>query len=348
MVYRGLACYGLRNGHAEKAENGGTMNEETNRFGQKKAEITWYPGHMAKAKRELAAQLSRVDVIIELCDARLPLSSRNPDLLKLGKNKPRVVLLGKADLADPNETKKWIERFRSEGAVDCMALDTRVKAGSVLPLIRRAAEAAVGKAADRGIRKTVRCMVIGVPNVGKSTLINRLHGTPVARVGDMPGVTRSTQWVRISPYLELMDSPGLLWPRLDDRLAARRLCYIAAIRDDIADMAELTIQLLRDMIEAAPKAVEERFRIRDLSLTGAELLDAVCRGRGFLMKGGVYDYDRACTVVLDEYRGGKLGRITLERCPAAVKAAQPDPDQTPEAEEQPVKIRRAENDEQAP
>lgn len=291
------------------------MDGELNRNGLPKASLTWYPGHMAKAKRELANQLSRVDVIVELCDARLPYSSRNPDLIRLGRNKPRVVLLGKSDLADPAETKKWVQRIKNEGAACCTALDMRQKASCILPLIEKAAEQAVDKAASRGIRKTVRCMVIGVPNAGKSTLINRLHGTPVAKVGDMPGVTRNTQWVRISPYLELLDSPGLLWPRLDDSLAARRLCYIAAIRDDIADMTELAIQLLEDMEAAAPLALAQRYKIQDMSLRGTALLDEVCRNRGFLLKGGVYDYDRACSVVLDEYRAGKFGRITLEKCP---------------------------------
>ena len=153
---------------------------------------------------------------------------------------------------------------------------------------------------------------MGVPNVGKSTLINRLHGGSIAKVGDMPGVTRANQWVKITPYLELLDTPGLLWPRLDDPLAARRLAYISAIRDEVLDTAQLAIQLLTDLIGVAPQAVQERFKINDLSLRGPDLLDAVCQGRGFLMKGGVYDTERACKVVLDEFRGGKLGRITLE------------------------------------
>jgi ribosome biogenesis GTPase A len=155
-------------------------------------------------------------------------------------------------------------------------------------------------------------MVVGVPNVGKSTLINRLHGGSIAKVGDMPGVTRANQWVKVTPYLELLDTPGLLWPRLDDPLAARRLAYIAAIRDEVLDTAQLAIQLLTDLITVTPKTVQERFKIKDLSLRGPDLLDAVCVGRGFLMKGGVYDTERACKVVLDEFRGGKLGRITLE------------------------------------
>ena len=274
-------------------------------------EINWYPGHMARAKRLLSDQLSRVDVVIELCDARLPHSSRNPDLMRLTAKKERVLLLGKSDLSDPEKTAEWLRVFKSQGNT-CLALDMNRQAKSALSLIDKAAKDSVERAAQRGIKKTVRAMVVGVPNVGKSTLINRLHGGSIAKVGDMPGVTRANQWVKISPYLELMDTPGLLWPRLDDPLAARRLAYIAAIKDEVLDTAKLSIQLLEDLIETAPQAVQERFKIKDLSLRGPELLDAVCQGRGFLMKGGVFDTERACKVVLDEFRGGKLGRITLE------------------------------------
>lgn len=274
-------------------------------------EINWYPGHMARAKRLLADQLSRVDVVIELCDARLPRSSRNPDLMRLTEKKDRVLLLGKSDLADQAATAKWVKVFRDQGNA-CMALDMNRQAKAALTLIDQAAKGTVERAAQRGIKKTVRAMVVGVPNVGKSTLINRLHGGSIAKVGDMPGVTRANQWVRITPYLELLDTPGLLWPRLDDPLAARRLAYIAAIRDEVVDTAQLSIQLLTDLIGVAPQAVQDRFKIKDLSLRGPALLDAVCQGRGFLMKGGVYDTERACKVVLDEYRDGRLGRITLE------------------------------------
>ena len=274
-------------------------------------EINWYPGHMARAKRLLSDQLSRVDVVIELCDARLPLSSRNPDLKRLTEKKERVLLLGKSDLADPARTSEWLNLFKRQG-LSCMALDMNRQAKAALALIEKAAKETVERSAQRGIRKTVRAMVVGVPNVGKSTLINRLHGGSIAKVGDMPGVTRANQWVRVTPYLELLDTPGLLWPRLDDPLAARRLAYIAAIRDEVLDTAQLAIQLLTDLIAVTPQTVQERFKIKDLSLRGPDLLDAVCVGRGFLMKGGVYDTERACKVVLDEFRGGKLGRITLE------------------------------------
>ena len=275
-------------------------------------EINWYPGHMAKAKRLLADQLRRVDVVIELCDARLPHASRNPDLDKLLAGKKRVLLLNKSDLADANATKAWLKYFREQGidATPYQSLGGKTK--DALTAIERAAKETVERAAEKGMRKTVRCMVVGVPNVGKSTFTNRLHGGNIAKTGDRPGVTRSNQWVRITPYLELLDTPGLLWPRLDDQVAARRLCYIGTVKDDVVDLAMLSIHLLQDMLKVKPEPVMERFRIKDAELRGEELLEAVCRGRGFLMKGGVCDYDRCCALVLDEFRAGKLGRISLE------------------------------------
>ena len=275
-------------------------------------EINWYPGHMAKAKRQLADQLGRVDVVIELCDARLPHASRNPELDRLISGKKRVLLLNKADLADPAVTSMWLNHFRALG-IDCAPFNAASgKAKDALTLIDQAAKEMVERAAGKGVRKTVRVMVVGVPNVGKSTFTNRLHGGAIAKTGDRPGVTRSNQWVRITPYLELLDTPGLLWPRLDDQVAARRLCYIGTVKDDVVDLPMLTIHLLEDMLSVKPQAVMERFRIKEPDLQGEALLEAVCRGRGFLMKGGVCDYDRCCAVVLDEFRGGKLGRISLE------------------------------------
>ena len=276
-------------------------------------EINWYPGHMAKAKRLLAEQLGRVDIVIELCDARLPYSSRNPELDQLTRHKKRVLLLNKADLADPNQTHAWLNWFRAEGILAAPYTANAGKGREVLSMIDTAAKETVEKAAAKGMKKTVRCMVVGVPNVGKSTLINRLYGSAIAKTGDKPGVTRANQWVNISPYLQLMDSPGLMWPRLDDQVAARKLCYIGSVRDGVVDVPMLTIHLLQDLLQIIPESVCSRFRIEDASLTGPDLLDAVCRGRGFLLKSGVSDYDRCCAVVLDEFRAGKLGRITLEK-----------------------------------
>lgn len=292
-------------------------------------DINWYPGHMAKAKRQLAQQLGRVDLVIELCDARLPHASRNPDLDRLISGKTRVLLLNKADLADPNGTQAWLRFFRQQG-LDAMAyVSTAGKVKEALEMIERAARETVERAAEKGVRKTVRAMVVGVPNVGKSTFINRLHGGSIAKVGDRPGVTRANQWVKITPYLELMDTPGLLWPRLDDKRAAERLCYIGTVKDDVVDVAMLAIHLLEDLLQACPDRVVERFKLKDVSLRGVDLLEGVCRGRGFLMKGNVCDLDRGCAVVLDEFRAGKLGRITLElpaqetRCRIALPGAAP-------------------------
>ena len=297
-------------------------------------DINWYPGHMAKAKRLLADQLGRVDVVVELCDARLPYSSRNPDLDKLLSNKKRVLLLNKADLADPAATSAWLNYFRSQGIDAAPYNAASGKAKDALAVIERAAKETVERAAAKGVRKTVKAMVVGVPNVGKSTFTNRLHGGAVAKTGDRPGVTRSNQWVRITPYLDLLDTPGLLWPRLDDQLAARRLCYIGTVKDDVVDLAMLTIHLLQDMLAVKPDQVMERYRIKDASLRGEELLEAVCRGRGFLMKGGVCDYDRCCYVVLDEFRAGKLGHITLEM-PQKPKARLTIPGARADAQEAP-------------
>jgi ribosome biogenesis GTPase A len=275
-------------------------------------DINWYPGHMARAKRLLAQQLGRVDVVIELCDARLPHSSRNPDLDKMIQGKKRVLLLNKSDLADPAATKTWINYFKQQG-IDAYAyrsLGGKSKDG--LAVIEKAARETVERAEQKGIHKTVRAMVVGVPNVGKSTFTNKLHGGNIAKTGDRPGVTRANQWVKITPYLELMDTPGLLWPRLDDQIAARRLCYIGTVKDDVVDLPMLTIHLLQDMLAVKPQAVAERFKLKETDLEGEALLEAVCRGRGFLMKGGVCDYDRCCAVVLDEFRAGKLGPLTLE------------------------------------
>ncbi len=280
-------------------------------------QINWYPGHMAKAKRLLADQLGRCDVVIELCDARLPYSSRNPDLARMTNGKKRILLLNKADLADPNVTSAWIRRFREQGleAAPCTA---KSSGKDILRLIDKAAEEAVQRAAQKGVHKTVRCMVAGVPNVGKSTLINSLHGSSIAKTGDKPGVTRANQWVVIGPYLQLLDSPGLLWPRLDDQRAAKRLCYIGSVKDDVVDLPMLTIELLTELLEIRPENILERFRFSDPALRGEALLEAVCRGRGFLLKGGICDYDRCCQVVLDEFRAGKCGRISLEVPPRRI------------------------------
>lgn len=284
--------------------------------------INWYPGHMAKTKRLLSDQIRKVDLILELCDARLPHSSRNPEIDRLAGGKKRIVLVNKADLADPVETAKWLKAIRTSGA-DAFAIDsTRLKTKEIIQLIQKSTKDAVDRALARGVRKTVKVMVLGVPNVGKSTLINTLRGKGIARTGDCPGVTKSNQWIRISPYLELLDTPGMLWPRLDDQQAAKRLCYIGSVKDDVTDLYLLSLSLLEEMMETCPDRVMDRFHVNDPSLRGQALIEAVCRGRGWLLKGGECDYDRASRVILDEFRGGKLGRITLEKTPEKNKEAE--------------------------
>ena len=278
--------------------------------------INWYPGHMAKAKRQLSDQVAKADVIVELCDARLPRSSRNPDLKGIIRMKKHLLIMQKSDLADEAETARWLGYFRARG-LKAAAIDVNKQYKQVLRMIQAEAQERIDRAKERGVNKTVRAIVVGVPNVGKSTLINRLYGSAVREVSDRPGVTRANQWVRVSPYLEILDTPGLLWPRLDDQKAALRLSYIAAVRDDVQDVYALAISLLYDMMEIKPEAVTARFKVSDSALRGQALLDAACLGRGFLLRGGEPDEERGCRVVLEEFRSGKLGRITLESAPEA-------------------------------
>ena len=277
--------------------------------------IQWYPGHMAKAKRLLSAQLVKVDLVVELCDARLPLSSRNPALDELICHKRRILLLCKADLAENAKTQQWIAYFKRMG-VDAMAYDkSPQKTKQARQLIELAASDLLERNKRRGIQKTLRAMVVGVPNVGKSTFINRLYGGSIAKTGDRPGVTKSNQWVKVSPYLEVLDTPGMLWPKLNDQRAATRLAYIGTIKDAVYDQYELCVHLLQDLLSVMPGETVARYKIKNLEAEGYALLDEVCRGRGFLLRGGELDYDRACAVILDEFREGKVGKLTLETAP---------------------------------
>lgn len=278
--------------------------------------ISWYPGHMAKAKRALSQQLVHTDVVLEICDARLPLSSRNPDLEQLIQHKQRVLLLNKSDLADPAATRAWVSYYAALGT-QAIPFTSFQMAQKVLPLIDKAARAKLERGLDRGIRRTLRAMVVGVPNVGKSTLINLMKGKSTIRTEDRPGVTRSTQWFRVTDYLEIMDSPGLLWPKLQDQLAARRLAYIGSIRDEALDSFHLAIALLEDLLQSHPTQVIERFKLKDPEAKGQALLEQVCRSRGYLLRGGELDLERGVTAVLDEFRSGRIGRITLEWPPKA-------------------------------
>ena len=272
--------------------------------------INWYPGHMAKARRALEEAIRQVDVVIQLLDARAPMASMNPDLNRLAQNKRRVYILNKADLADPAVTKAWIARLSADGSL-CCSLDARKGVKRVSDLVRQAAAELIRRYQEKGVRKTVRAMVVGVPNVGKSTLINSLSGGSRAKTGDKPGVTRGTQWIRLGSYLDLLDTPGLLWPHLEEQRLARHLAYTGAINDDVLDSEELVLAFIEELHERYPQALAARYGI-DESVTGREALDAICARRGWRI-GGAWDYQRAARVILDEFRAGKCGAISLER-----------------------------------
>ena len=276
--------------------------------------INWYPGHMAKTRRMLQENLKMIDVVVEILDARAPLASRNPDFDDLFAGKARVVLLNKSDLADSNSTKRWISYYARRGieAAGVSATGGAAKKTAVA-LIEKAAKPRVDAMKLKGVNKTVRCMIVGIPNVGKSTLINRIAGENRAEVGDKPGVTRGKQWVKITPYLELMDTPGMLWPKLADQELAKHLAFLGSIRDEIMDSEELALDLLALLQAATPAQLTERYSKLTIETPKEDLLNAVCRSRGFLLRGGALDTERAAYVTLDEFRAGKIARVTLEQ-----------------------------------
>lgn len=280
--------------------------------------INWYPGHMTKTRRMLQENLKMIDVVVEILDARAPLASRNPDFDDLFAGKARVVLLNKSDLADSNATKRWITHFNRRGIEAAGISATGGSAKKIaVSLIEKAAKPRVDAMKLKGVNKVVRCMIVGIPNVGKSTLINRIAGQNRAEVGDKPGVTRGKQWVKITPYLELMDTPGMLWPKLEDQELAKHLAFLGSIKDEVMDSEELALDLLAYLNQFVPAQVAERYSKVTAETPKEELLNAVCRSRGFLLRGGELDTERAAHVSLDEFRAGKVARITLEQPGAA-------------------------------
>ena len=288
--------------------------------------INWYPGHMAKSRRMLIEQLRAVDAVIELVDARAPLSSANPDLRGLTRGKARLLVLNKADLADDAVTSRWLEFYRARNVMSMRFNSNGGRVKEMLARIENATRPAVERAAARGVKKTVRLMVVGIPNVGKSTFINRLNGSAVAKASDRPGVTRAKQWVKLGPYLELLDTPGMLPPRLDDQERAQTLAFLGSVRDQMLDTQELAGALLRRLLSLKPELTRARFKLAesvvsaegetmalaDPSLPAEALLEAACKGRGWLLSGGRFDMERGAALVLDEFRAGKVGKISLE------------------------------------
>ncbi len=278
--------------------------------------IQWYPGHMAKAKRMLQDNLKLVDAVAEIVDARAPEASRNPDFDALFAGKARLILLNKADLADEAVTRRFVEYYKGRGFLAAPIVSTGAAGRKqAVSLMERAVADKVKRMEEKGIKKTVRIMVVGIPNVGKSTFINRIAGENRAKTGDTPGVTRAKQWVKVGTYLELMDSPGLLWPKLEDQDKALSLAFLGSINDDILDGEALAQKLLARLRGLVPQALTERYKRIDGDTPEEELLSAVARSRGFLLPGGVLDTERAARIVLDEFRGGKIAWVTLDRVP---------------------------------
>ena len=282
-------------------------------------QIQWFPGHMAKTRRLIAANLKLVDAVTEIVDARAPLSSRNPEMNSMTRGKPRIVLLNKCDLADERATQLWINYFRKNGA-EAIAVDCKSGKGlkSFLPAVKTKVLKELIEKRERGgmVGASVRLMIVGIPNVGKSSLINRLAGSKRAKVEDRPGVTRTKQWVKLDSNTELLDMPGVLWPKFEDQEAAIRLAFTGAISDDILDIETLAMKLLVYLKENYPQSLTERYKIEvDADASGLELLEAIGKKRGMVIAGGEINTERAAITVLDEFRSGKLGRLTLELPP---------------------------------
>ena len=277
------------------------------------ASIQWFPGHMTKTRRMIQSSLSLVDGVVEVLDARIPFSSRNPEMDKLVKDKPRMLLLNKSDMADDSSTEKWIDYYKSKGFT---VLKTDCKSGNglkgFLPAVKgNMLKQLIEKRRGKGIEGApIRLMIVGIPNVGKSSFINRMAKSKKAKVEDRPGVTRNKQWIKFGGNVELLDMPGVLWPKFEDQGVARKLAFTGAVKDDILDIEALAAFLLENLSVNYPEAVSERYKI-DKSGDGFELLSELGRKRGMLVSGGEVNTERAAITLLDEFRSGKLGKITL-------------------------------------
>ncbi len=278
--------------------------------------IQWFPGHMARTRRKIQESLSQVDAVIEIVDARIPVSSRNPDLDSLTGRRPRLIILNKADLADEETTRGWIAHYRRQG-VAALALDCKSGRGfnAFMPSLREVLRDKIEKWEAQGMKKAIRAMIVGIPNVGKSSFINRLTSGGKAKVEDRPGVTRMNQWFVVEGA-QLLDTPGVLWPKFDDHTVALHLAFTGAIKDNVLDMEEMACELLRLLSANYRDLLCNRYKLpQELPEDMWELLELVARQRGMLMAGGRVHIERAAIMLLDEYRGGKLGRITLEHPP---------------------------------
>lgn len=279
--------------------------------------IQWFPGHMTKTKRMIEEHLKAVDVVAELLDARIPVSSANPMVEELVSGKPRIIILNKADLANPRATDQWISYYEKKGIpVLPMSVGNSKNKKKLLQVIRDTAEPILAKWKRRGMKsRSVRLMILGIPNVGKSSLINFLAGTAATRTANTPGHTRGKQWVRLSEGLDLLDTPGVLWPKFDDQTAALRLAATGAIAGDVFNASEVVAELMSSLAKTSPEILKEQYNIENPDQDLQVLLEQAGRRRGCLLPGGNIDFDRAEMVVLRDFRNGKLGRITLDPIP---------------------------------
>lgn len=279
----------------------------------------WYPGHMTKAKRMMQENIKLIDLVIELVDARIPLSSRNPDIDSLAANKARIILLNKSDLADPLYNKQWTEYFREKG-VYVLEINSKTGAGvkGIQGVVQEACKEKIERDRKRGIvNRPVRAMVAGIPNVGKSTFINSFAGKACTKTGNKPGVTKGKQWIRLNKGLELLDTPGILWPKFEDQKVGMKLAFIGSINDEILHVDELALQLIDFLQKAYPGAIEKRYRTEGAESLSEEAdalsaLKWICENRHCYQKGQELDLVKAAAIVIDDFRSGKLGRITLE------------------------------------
>ena len=279
-----------------------------------KMNIQWYPGHMTKTRRQIEADLKQVDAVCEIVDARIPISSRNPDIDSICGTKPRIMILNRMDLADPNATARWADFYRSQGRA-AVPTDCKSRKGinAFTPAVRHVLREKLERDAARGMNRPLRVMVVGIPNVGKSTLINQISGRKGAKAENRPGVTRGKQWVTVDSGLLLLDTPGILWPKFEDPNVGMMLAYTGAVKEGILDIEELSCYLMELLWKRYPQAVIDRYGIEAKPDTpGYELLKLAGKKRGYLLSRGEINTERMAKVLLDEYRGGKLGRFTLE------------------------------------
>lgn len=274
----------------------------------------WYPGHMTKAIRQMKEDIKLIDLVIELLDARIPISSRNPDIDSLGQNKSRLVLLNKADLADEEQNHKWIQYFKEKGIV-ALKINSKNKQGikEINNAVNIACKEKIERNKKRGIiNRPIRAMVVGIPNVGKSTFINAYAGRNCAKTGNKPGVTKGKQWIKLSKTLELLDTPGILWPRFDDQKIGLHLAFIGSMNDNILDVSEMAYQLIKLLNNIYPNAIKERYNIEG-DEDPVQVMYQVAQVRGCKLKGNQPDLDKTSSIIMDDFRSGKLGKITLDR-----------------------------------